>query len=79
MLRHIIVLTLTCALLFSSGCSCLFLSPMPYGPKVTGDGTGGAIAVYEDIKGSNQRDFYAQKISPNGDLLWGVEGIRLNP
>jgi len=48
---------------------------MPYGPKVTGDGTGGAIAIYEDIKGSNQRDFYAQKISAEGDILWGDKGV----
>ena len=61
--------------IFSVGCSCLLSSPMPYGPKVTGDGSGGAIAVYEDIKGGNQRDFYAQKISPNGATLWGDEGV----
>jgi hypothetical protein len=42
---------------------------------VTGDGTGGAIAVYEDIKGNNQHDFYAQKISPEGEALWGEKGV----
>jgi len=42
---------------------------------VTGDGTGGAIAVYEDIKGGNQHDFYVQKISPEGDILWGDKGV----
>jgi hypothetical protein len=75
MLRRIIVLTLTCSLLFSISCSCLLPSPMPYGPKVTGDGTGGAIAVYEDIKGRNQHDFYAQKISTEGEALWGEKGV----
>jgi hypothetical protein len=59
----------------SAGCSCFVSSPQPYGPKVTGDGTGGAIAVYEDIRGNNQHDFYAQKISPEGDALWREKGV----
>jgi len=61
--------------IFSAGCSCLTSPPQPYGPRVTGDGTGGAIAVYEDIKGNNQHDFYAQKISPEGEDLWGEKGV----
>ena len=39
------------------------------------DGAGGAIAVYEDIKGGNRHDFYVQKISPEGYNLWGNEGV----
>jgi len=62
-------------MLFSAGCSCLVSPPQPYGPRVTGDGTGGAIAVYEDIKGGNRHDFYAQKISPEGEALWGEKGV----
>jgi len=62
-------------ILFSTGCSCLASPPQPYGPRVTGDGTGGAIAVYEDIRGNNQHDFYAQKISPEGEALWGEKGV----
>jgi len=60
---------------FSTSCTCLMPSPVPYGPRVTGDGTGGAIAVYEDIRGGNQHDFYAQRISPTGDTLWGETGV----
>jgi len=63
------------SILFSTGCSCLLPSPTPYGPRVTGDGTGGTIAVYEVHKGLNQRAFYAQKISPEGDVLWGENGV----
>jgi len=72
-----VVLTavLIVAMLFSTGCSCLISPPQPYGPRLTGDGTGGAIAVYEDIKRGNQHDFYVQKISPEGDMLWGDKGI----
>lgn len=75
MLRRIILLALVSAIIFSIGCSCLVSPPQPYGPKVTGDDTGGAIVVYEDIKGGNQHDFYAQKISPGGDILWGDKGV----
>jgi len=63
------------AMIFAIGCGCLVHSDQPYGPRVTGDGVGGAIAVYEDIKGGNQHDFYVQRISPEGDILWGDEGV----
>jgi len=60
---------------FSTSCTCLMPSPVPYGPKVTGDGTGGAIAVYEDIRSGNQHDFYAQKIDTDGRTMWPDDGI----
>mgnify|MGYP006910665557 CR=1 FL=1 len=75
MLYRVMLVALISAMLFSTGCSCLFPSPTPYGPRVTGDGAGGAIAVYEVRKGSNQRAFYAQKISSGGDALWGRKGV----
>ena len=70
-----LIVVLLATTLFSTSCTCLMPSPVPYGPKLTGDGTGGAIAVYEDIRGGNQHDFYAQKISPTGDSLWGETGV----
>ena len=71
-----LVVVLLATTLFGTSCTCLFTpSPMPYGPKVTGDGTGGAIAVYEDIRGGNQHDFYVEKISPEGDIIWGDRGV----
>ena len=59
-----------------SGTSCTFLShsDSTYTPKVINDGTGGAIAVYEEVKSSNERDFYAQRISPDGKTLWSGKG-----
>ncbi len=78
MIRFCIIALLFMSLsttIFSSGCTCFVGSPQPYGPKVTGDGTGGAIAVYEDIKGGNQHDFYVQKTSPEGNILWGEKGV----
>ncbi len=76
--RIIVVIALIVILLAvtsSAGCSCLRQACQPYGPRVTGDGAGGAIAVYEDIKSGNQHDFYVQKISSKGEALWGEEGV----
>ena len=39
----ILTAVLIVAMLFSTGCTYLLPSPMPYGPRVTADGTGGAI------------------------------------
>ena len=44
-------------------------------PDVTSDNSWGAIAVYQVRKGSDAREFYVQKVSPEGDLLWGEKGI----
>lgn len=61
--------------IFSAGCGFLSQACQPYGPRVTGDGTGGAIALYEDIESGNRHGFYVQKISPEGEALWGEEGV----
>ena len=45
-----------------------------YGAKITGDGDGGAIAVYEDVSGGN---IYAQKINTEGKTVWGEKGVLL--
>jgi hypothetical protein len=71
----VLIVILVATTIFIAGCSCFFASPQPYGPRVTGDGTGGAIVVYEDIKGGDHHDFYVQKISPEGKTVWGDEGI----
>jgi type IV secretory pathway TrbL component len=53
---------------------CLMMTGCPqhndslYGAKVTGDGNGGAIAVYEATNGGN---IYVQKISADGKTAWG--------
>ncbi len=45
-----------------------------YGLKVTGDGSGGAIAIYEDRLGGS---IYAQKIGSDGKTLWGEKGVHV--
>ena len=71
----VLVVILLATIILTAGCGCLHQACQPYGPRVTDDGTGGAIAIYEDIKGSNQHDFYVQKISPDGNALWGEKGV----
>ena len=57
---------------------CLTLTGCPqhnsllYGARVTGDGNGGAIAVYEATSGGN---IYVQKISADGKIAWGENGV----
>ena len=45
-----------------------------YGVKVIGDGNGGAFTIYEDKLGGN---IYLQKISLDGEPVWGDKGMLL--
>jgi len=50
-------------------------------PVVINDGNGGAIIAWEDWRGdiSNAiRSIHAQKISPEGNIQWGIGGVSLN-
>jgi len=45
-------------------------------PRVLADSSGGAIAVWPDNRASGGRwDIYAQRISPEGEILWQEGGI----
>jgi hypothetical protein len=57
-------------LLLLTGCP--WQSSLLYGLQITGDGTGGAIAVYEA-----SGNIYAQKLSPDGIRTWGNKGVLL--
>ena len=65
------------------GVTLLGASCGPYGPNVfispaavTGDNSGGAIALYQIWQVSDSYgQFYIQKISPEGDFLWGENGV----
>ena len=71
----IITISLLLVVLLSrTSCIPFTHSDSTYTPKVISDGTGGAIAVYEKVKSGNERDFYAQRISPDGKNLWGDNG-----
>ncbi len=45
-------------------------------PRILADGSGGAIVVWPDNRAaSGQYDIYAQRISPEGEILWPEGGI----
>ena len=50
MTRLSFFMILTLFLAANTSCGCPRQAGMPYGPKVTGDGTGGTIAIYEGKK-----------------------------
>jgi len=63
----LVILSLT------TGCTLFMHSDSTYTPKATDDGSGGAIVVYQDVKGS-KRYFYVQRIDSDGKGLWGDRG-----
>ncbi|MHA1264619.1 MAG: hypothetical protein ACTSRS_05210 [Candidatus Helarchaeota archaeon] len=44
-------------------------------PKIVGDGNGGAIIVWEDLRDGSSFDLYAQRINSSGVVQWTVNGV----
>jgi hypothetical protein len=44
------------------------------GPRICSDGAGGAIIAWTDPRNLNVRDIYAQRIDPDGNILWAANG-----
>ncbi|MFW9876145.1 MAG: hypothetical protein ACFFG0_23840 [Candidatus Thorarchaeota archaeon] len=42
---------------------------------ICSDGEGGAITVWLDHRIESEKNYYAQRINANGDLLWNVSGV----
>jgi len=78
MWRRVVIGVLTVAILL--GASCLQAgSPVIPPTAIAGDNSGGAIVVYEIQRMSDSYvQFYAQKISPEGDFLWGEKGTLID-
>ena len=73
MRRKIVISALIGVTLLGASCG-----PNPYIPPaaITGDNSGGAIAVYQIWQISDSYcQFYVQKINPEGDFLWGEKGV----
>ena len=74
MRRTIVVRALIGVILLGVSCGPCRLPPVP--AAMTGDNSGGAIAVYQIWPMSDSYGtFYVQKISPDGDFLWEEGGI----
>ena len=78
MWRNVVIWVLAVAILLSISCDGGgdgLGSPIPPA-AITGDNSGGAIAVYKIWRMSDSYvQFYVQKISREGDLLWGESGV----
>jgi len=74
MRRKIVISALIGVTLLGASCGPYQVPPIP--AATTGDNSGGAIALYQIWQVSDSYgQFYVQKISPEGNLLWGEEGI----
>jgi hypothetical protein len=73
MRRKIVISALIGVILLGASCG----PSVPIPPAaITGDNSGGAIAVYQIWRMSDSYgQFYVQKISPEGDFLWGEKGV----
>jgi len=73
--RKTVILALIAVALLSASCG----PSVPIPPAaVTGDNSGGAIAVYQIWRmADSYGQFYVQKISPEGDFLWGEKGVSI--
>lgn len=47
-----------------------------YGPRILGDGAGGAIVAWMDYR-SGESNYYAQKLNSSGGLQWAADGLPL--
>jgi hypothetical protein len=72
----IVIWALTGVILLGASCS-PYESSVPIPPAaITGDNSGGVIAVFQIREMSDSYgQFYVQKIGPDGDSLWGEKGI----
>jgi hypothetical protein len=43
-------------------------------PNITGDNSGGAVIVWQDLRSGNY-DVMAQRVSNNGAVLWAINGV----
>jgi hypothetical protein len=77
--RRVVIGVLTVAILLGVSCDGGQAGgPVTPPAAITGDNSGGAIAFYQTQRMSDDHphvEFYIQRISPEGDFLWGEKGI----
>jgi hypothetical protein len=44
-------------------------------PRIAPDGSGGAIITWHDRRSGSKYDIYAQRVDPNGNMLWTTDGV----
>lgn len=76
MWRKIVISALMGIILLTASCTggmAPYVGPAP----ITGDNSGGAIVTYVVYETLTEQNFYVQRISPEGDFLWGEKGVLL--
>ena len=48
-----------------------------FAPKIVGDGTGGAIVTWHDLRSGVSYDIYAQRINVSGTVQWTANGVAI--
>jgi Secretion system C-terminal sorting domain len=48
-----------------------------YSPTIVSDGSGGAIITWQDNRGGNNYDIYAQRIGASGVVQWSADGVAI--
>lgn len=75
MWRRIVIWALIAAILLTASCIGGGMAvPIPP-PGITADNSGGAIVTYAVYETLTEQDYYVQRISPEGDFLWGERGV----
>jgi len=55
---------------------CTTLSTIAGDPSVLAEGSGGATIVWADTRaGGSRNDVYAQRVSPEGEIMWQEDGV----
>ena len=47
-------------------------------PQITGDGSGGAIIIWQDYRSGTNWNIYAQRIDSTGNVLWTANGVLIS-
>jgi hypothetical protein len=80
--RRVVIWVLAVVIFLNISCGGGGGLAMPIPPAaITGNNSGGAIAFYQTWRMSDAHslvEFYAQKLSPEGDFLWGERGILID-
>ena len=61
----------------ANGLAVCTLTSDQYSPKITSDGSSGAIITWTDARNSTYYDIYAQRINSSGAALWDADGVAI--
>jgi hypothetical protein len=75
MRRKVVISALIAAILLTASCIGGGMAVPIRPPGITGDNSGGAIGTYAVYETLTEQDYYVQRISPEGDFLWGERGV----